>query len=252
MWMHIPGICFHSAPASEELNSASNWRYQMLAPSVSLSGRLLPATYWRRKCKMVVWMKHLFGQTCEHFKAARGVASWIASLPDSHVSRSVEPVEGTENHTSIGCGKTSPELSEKSSPPLYFVKMSMPSGRMVALPSWLTLPHAGSILRGTYFPLVPLEPHILARDSSFSPQNGGAWTTPCSDDVGVRKSKYSQGGKPLSLQIREYCQQTLGYEPHGQNPDFREALMGLPIGWTDFGRWATPLYQKWLAERSQG
>lgn len=124
---------------------------------------------------------------------------------------------------------------------------SVPRGEWI---SWKTLPHAFTASPETCFLPEPVEPHILARDSSFSPQNDTAWTTPLSDDTGLRKRPFAQGGIPLSLQIRRYCQQTLNYEPVGQNPVFREALMGFPLGWTDYAHSVRPWFPLWLLEHS--
>ena len=55
---------------------------------------------------------------------------------------------------------------------------------------------------------------------------GSLWTTPCQDDKGHRKNKYSQGGTALSNQAKGKL-----------NPAWVEQLMGLPRGWTDLGSW---------------
>jgi hypothetical protein len=107
------------------------------------------------------------------------------------------------------------------------------------------------MLRGTCSPHAPSEPRIYAADSSFSPQNQTAWTTPCADDTGLRKKRYAQGGIPLSLQVRDYCLNVLGYEPCGQNPDFRDALMGFPpSGTCASGRVETESFRAWLDTHS--
>jgi hypothetical protein len=177
--------------------------------------------------------------------------SWIASLRASRVSRSVERAEGMASRMSSGFGLSCLESLKSASQESSSLKTLRPYALGTGGGSSATLPHAGLLLHGIYFPREASEPTILARDSSFSPQNGTAWTTPCADDVGLRKSKYAQGGKPLSLQVREYCRETLGYEASGQNPDFRDALMGLPIGWTDCERPAMESFQKWRRERGE-
>ncbi len=59
--------------------------------------------------------------------------------------------------------------------------------------------------------------------------NQVVYTTPCADDTGHRKAKYSQGGTALSTQAGGPL-----------NPRWVEWLMGFPTGWTDCEDSATP------------
>lgn len=61
----------------------------------------------------------------------------------------------------------------------------------------------------------------------------GLFTTPTAGDTGFHRTKYAQGGKPLSGQVGGKL-----------NPMWVEWLMGFPLGWTDLSASETPLSRK--------
>lgn len=246
MWIHVPSRFCPSAQESGDSTSASSWRSQLLASSAASKGKSSPAKSWLREWTKEPWMKRLFGRICEPSTAALGVASWIASLPASPASRSAGRADGRESSTTTGSGTTCCVSCASPTPTSSSARTWTPCGPTADLKSLRTLPHAFIASQETCSPHAPSEPRILARDSSFSPQNGTAFTTPCADDTGLRKKKYGQGGKALSLQVRECCWHN--EEPAGQNPAFTEALMGWPQGWSsiDSGPSATESCRLWL------
>jgi hypothetical protein len=249
MWVVVPSTYCPSAPASADSTSASGWRSNLLERFASSKGKPTAAKRWHLAWTTAAWSRRLYGRIYEPSTAAHGVGLWIASLRASRASRSAGPDDAREGTTSTGSGSTSPESSTSVTPPSSSSRTSTLFDLTEEARSSETLPHSGTYRSGTCFRRGPSEPRILARDSSFSPQNGSAWTTPCADDTGLRKAAYAQGGRPLSLQVREYCQQTLGFVPATQNPDFRDALMEWPVGWSDCGRPATGSYRTWLLAR---
>jgi len=108
----------------------------------------------------------------------------------------------------------------------------------------------------------------------------GLWPTPVASDITMRKSKYKQGGTPLSYAVRMWptpdanCGMRgtqanwMPTRPSGQpaqytinqavrdadpqitggklNPMWVEWLMGWPLGWTDLKPLETDKFQKWL------
>lgn len=249
MWVHVPSEFCPYAVGQGHSKLDLSWTSRRLSRSATWRGKLISVSDWLAKYKTVTWTMLLFGQISEPLKASRGVEKWIALLLDSPVSHLVEQEEDKKKNTNIGYGKICLELSKKSNHHLSLGKMSIPSVSKVEQKSSEILPRSGMIAHGIFIQLDPLEPHIYVRDCSFSPREGTAWTTPCSDDTGLRKKRYSQGGTALSLQIRQYWQKVHNCNPVGQNPDFRDALMGWPIGWSGYGPLGTESFQKWLQGR---
>ncbi len=80
-------------------------------------------------------------------------------------------------------------------------------------------PIAGTMRSGRAFALPTLVLHTAASDCSSSP---GAWPTPCASD---HHGSYRPGQRRGQLGDAVQC--------HGRlNPDWVEALMGFPPGWT--------------------
>jgi hypothetical protein len=105
----------------------------------------------------------------------------------------------------------------------------------------------------------------------------GLWQTPVADDTSSRRTKYAQGGTPLSLAVRLWPTPTAGNHKSGGylaewggsaarkvmaelvpqeemfgplNPDWVEWLMGWPIGWTDLKPLETAKFQEWRRQHS--
>lgn len=143
--------------------------------------------------------------------------------------------------------------------------LDMPEQSSVTWPQWATWDGTDA------YPLPTPEPVTSARD-------GGLWPTPVSSDTGSRKSRYAQGGTPLSLAARTWptplrrdsrtvkgaarSVNAMGTEPlitevakeegleSGRlNPDWIEWLMGWPLGWSDASKpLAMDKFQEWLSQ----
>lgn len=88
MWIIPKNLpCFPSAPVERVLTSASDWPFPLLARFAGLSGKPSRSRSWFAAWKRANWMQRLVSRTCEDSTAKSGVASWIASLQVSRVSR---------------------------------------------------------------------------------------------------------------------------------------------------------------------
>jgi len=211
-----------------------------------------PPTSWRG-WKARTWWKLLSGMTLKPCGAARGVGRWIASLPDTHVNRSHWRDDVRELKTHGTFGRASSESSKTSGQGGASSRMSptilnWDSTRSPeTYKSWVSqLRRASSARRKSA--LLISESGSLSwptpkADRSGSSQNGvnrtrpsagtpsletygRQWPTPTMTDAVVRQDGFRQ----------EETQKTQdGGTGPGQriNPDFVEALMGLPSGWTD-------------------
>ena len=103
--------------------------------------------------------------------------------------------------------------------------------------SWNSL-RWGTIVDGRLYQPQRWEPRTYESGGGSLPT---LWTTPCADDTGHRREKYSQGGTALSTQV--------GGQP---NPTWVEWLMGFPLGWTALEDWATQWFRPVREKRSNG
>lgn len=93
-------------------------------------------------------------------------------------------------------------------------------------PTW---PRSGTTVDGQCWELTISAPHISATAS-------GLWPTPVSDDTGIRKKRYSQGGTPLSLAVTTWPTPTVcgNYNRKGASPTSGDGLA------TAVAKWPTP------------
>lgn len=200
MWINVPYESSGFVPAEGGSNSDCDWRCQLLESSVTLNGKRTLSKSFRRGWKTKPWLRRLFGRIWPPLTADRGVERWIASLGGSPASLGVLQESAKEPTTPDGSGLRSSGSSKKSTPPGQYLKTSPDLFGAAFIPSSATLPRAGSMRNGTIIPRRMSEHRTDGRESSSSPSEGTAWTTPCSDDTGSRTSRYTQGGTPLSMQ----------------------------------------------------
>ncbi len=126
MWLHVPSTSCPSAPASEESISESN---SLPEPelSVMLSGKLVQRPLSWRAWKNRPWVRLLSGTISQPLTANRGAESWIASLRDSHVSRTPRLEPSGETTTREPSGQSSSESYQRCDPPWCSSKMSQRS-----------------------------------------------------------------------------------------------------------------------------
>ena len=230
------------------------------------------------------------GTTCEPSTADRGVASWMSSLPVSRASRSRVPGDSGPQPTNAICGRRRSESFVRWSRSGACWKTCLPLFPPDTWPLFSgTWPRAGSMQSGTCYPRPESERHISASGSGLlatptatanqlcpSMQKWPScrlWPTPLSHETGNRKTKYKQGGTPLSLAVNTWptplardwknshvSQATLekNSRPLNEvvsqgrggklNPMWVEWLMGWPLGFTDCAPLETDKYQQWLSK----
>jgi hypothetical protein len=132
MWLYIPTapddptpfLTSPSAPAAVASISASNWRSEALAPSVTWRGRPSPAPIWSRRCARASWLQRLCGAMPEPSTAALGAALWMDSLAASRASRTASPDASAEASTSAISGASSGASPRSAGPGLCSSKTS--------------------------------------------------------------------------------------------------------------------------------
>ena len=126
MWIHVPGMSSVSVADTEELNLDSEWLKE-LGQSVTWKTKSVSLRSLQRVWKTVPSIRLLSGLTLEPSTLNRGVAKWISSLEDSHVSHSVSQEQREEPMTTETSGLKSSESQEDSATQLSFLKTSQES-----------------------------------------------------------------------------------------------------------------------------
>ena len=226
MWLHVPRRALQaSSPVEECSTPESIWPAELSLWCTSSEGHLPQLSSWPGWRKRP-WVKLLSGTTSPPSTLARGVAWWISSLaaapaktspsPESGLASLVlEADSGDSSSASLrrqgllfSSGKTSEEQSGPHSTWL----------RTTLSPSAIELRRALSALRMS-------GPHTNDSDSS-------SWPTPSAKPYGSNQSP-SPGGDAL----RAHAFPRAESPPSGPtgmalNPEFVEALMGLPPRWS--------------------
>lgn len=276
VWIRIPSTCSPSAPEPADSISASNWRCQLLASSASLRGKLSAVKSWRSEWKKGRWMTRLSGRIFEPSTAARGAASWIASLRDSRANHSPAPARKPALTTRGISGPMCSASSAKPSRRSCFSKTS-PAYSLFDAPTdaplrnwsstnWRTL--VSNLRRDCSRRLK------LARRNDDPDSSSSEWPTPAGTMTAGEhlNAEWTPGQKPRKIGGRflqtalTTCALIWSYRwlddlLPGQtksrsgndslpltrrlNPRFVEWLMGWPHGWTDCGQSATESFQRW-------
>lgn len=108
-WLYVPGLA--------DLNSDSAPPCPEPPPSVTWRGKPTPPRSWRAAWKKATWLQRLSGLTSPPSMAARGVASWIASLRASRVSLTPAQESDEATPTSEHSGPSSCASLTRSSQP---------------------------------------------------------------------------------------------------------------------------------------
>jgi DNA (cytosine-5)-methyltransferase 1 len=91
-WLYIPNIePLHSAPEPEGSNLASSLPDPERAASLTWRGKHMRPAHWSRAWKRDSWLRRLSGLTSPPSTLDRGVAAFIASLPEIHASPTASP-----------------------------------------------------------------------------------------------------------------------------------------------------------------
>lgn len=119
MWINSPP--YPSVPAAQDLTWASSLSCHF-AQFVGWNGKPSPSSAWLRRWKQVAWINRLFGRTCGHSTAARGVKQWIALLRATRANRSASLVNVVDTMIHGTFGRMSTESLAKLNQHLYFSK----------------------------------------------------------------------------------------------------------------------------------
>ena len=85
---------------------------------------------------------------------------------------------------------------------------------------------------------------MLGRDIAVAQGKLPAWPTPTTQDSENNggPAQQNRNTRPLNAEVFHHLPEdssTTGSHPGQLNPEFVEALMGFPLGWTDLGQWGT-------------
>jgi hypothetical protein len=204
----------------------------------------------RPVCETALWILPPSVPTLDAWTELLGLAASTSSAAGSRARTSASPGAGLESKGSEAAyGLKSLDWFARFDPATSSWRtsqLSLEGGLSEFSETW---PRAGMTRSGMSFQLVPLAPTISESASGYWPtpranKVGGyssdgfsptleqavrRWTTPCADDTGYRRRKYSQGGTALSTQAGGLL-----------NPPWVEWLMGFPAGWTDLKPLGTP------------
>lgn len=90
-WLYIPSTSSADAPAPGDSTEAFTWRCQILASSVTSSGKPMPLPTLRKKWRQGGWMTRLFGMILPPSTAARGAESWMRLCAESRANHIPSP-----------------------------------------------------------------------------------------------------------------------------------------------------------------
>ena len=242
-----------SALATKESEADSQEFSQLCATSLTWRGKDSQPQTWLRRWKREPWLQHLSIRTLRPSLSQTFVDAWTSSLVDSRANPSVllESVKalkilGTCSHTSqpesesanleLFSSKTSKELSQpRPQTENQFSSMSSESWK-----AWVTEQRQEYSAR--------LKSAHLIRESGST-----SWPTATTRDwkdtnatvppSRANPSKQTLGQRVAHVGLLDQANlSTTGKSQGSQgklNPDWVEQLMGLPVGWTDLGSWAT-------------
>ena len=271
-WLYVPGL--------EGSSSGSDWPWEGdTAVWATSSGTDSPRPRSWRGWRTRPWSQHLSGTISQPSTADRIAASWIGSLPDCPASPTASPARCEMRQTNEHSGPTSSASSASAPQQLSFWRMSPASSASSSPPGDSYESWASSSLRRCWQP-----PRTTA-----PPMSDGASTsslpTPAARDW---KSSHAslqtlaRNARPLNEVLRalptptaQYARRSgaAGYStsserhsgttltdvvlgaasarrPGQMNPQLREWMMGLPIGWTAHEPLARGSFRSWWQKHS--
>lgn len=245
MWLYVPSTDSPYVPGPE----GSNLDLASCSPDIELyatsSGKSSPRPLSWPGWKTRPYIKRLSGTISRPSMAERGVESWISSLRDSLVSRSVQRASNRGPTTSDGSGRSSSDVFATFNPDGSLSRTCLDLFDTDSDPSSVDWPSSGMMINGVCSAQPPLERRISANVSGASPADGTAWTTPAADDTGARSEKYAQGGTPLSMQAGMWAEnwptpRAEDSESAGNHPGAVDSLTGAVKLWATPGVHTSP------------
>jgi hypothetical protein len=273
MWI-VPKTLSAFVPDTEGLNLDLEERAWMLESSAMWRSKPSSKQTWLRRLKKDAWMTRLSTRILKPSLHESFEEKYTASWVDIPVSPSVAQESEKERKTQDTCGPTSESMSGQLDLFGAFSKMSEVTPRWgygESCPIWKKMvtersgdcsrrrkqarltnasdasswptPRAGnpgSRKPGTGGKILAEEAKIYnglqdQEKSNTSGKNQGSWATPQAEDHHSTSCRNKTDSNQKCLG-RDMTRQ--GLSPK-LNPNWVEQLMGLPIGWTDLGSWAT-------------
>ncbi len=234
-WRYVPG----SVPCPGDCKMQGLERFVTSSETNTVSRCSLPV------CETAAWSRLPSGTTLPHSTGDPGVDEWISSLPVIPVSPLAKPVLNKGRTTSAISGPISAVSFARFDPVtscwktsqacLWQAEESQPQFQTY-LATW---PNAGMMRNGECYRLRFLAPHISVKESSLL-------RTPTKADGKqfyalslMQANKRIQAGRQIT-----WIHQAIIFKQWKSafaNPRFSEAMMGLPIGWSDLKPLAKPL-----------
>lgn len=252
---------------------------QTIEPWVTSSRKAMQRPLSWRGWKTRSWIKRLSGTTLPASTADRGAASWISSMVAIRANRSALQERGSVPTTRAICGRTCFGSSANASRDFAFLKMSAAiydwdlNKSTMTFDQWVIALRQVCLRRkklvrrisgkGCSSWLTPRAQESGETQETFLTRNNDRtnkcfgsltaqtkkWSTPTARDWkdGVLNSPNVPTNGLLSRQAPRTLLDGINTSGIGRtlNPQFVEALMGWPIGWTDSVSAATGL-SRWL------
>lgn len=228
MWILPKSLISAFAPGTEALTSDSGECSQTCAQSLMRRSKPSPAKTYLREWKTGNLMRLRSGVISSRFLGQSFLGWWTSSLAATRASHSAQLESELEQTTQDTSGPLLQVAFKWYDPNCASSRTwmgTLASDLKKSLQTWKALV---TQRRGEYSQRLKLARLTNEDESSCLP-------TPCANEDSFRLNGNSQQSKCLEARARRG---ELG-EPGPLSPQFVEAIMGLPIGWTDCASSAT-------------
>lgn len=222
--------------AYSEANSSAG------APSAPSNGTATPQAYLWPDKMTESWNRFPSGMTCEPLTASHGegLLTWFREASLAKTSAQRAKAQGL-TESAVGCGNTWPESLAKYDPASCSWKTRQCSLFEDSDECLETFPRWGTMRGGELWELATPE-HLTSENES------GFWPTPQMVDY-----KGTSSGSKFQQRNAQFATWANGEAISGTiypHPDFYDALMAWPTGWSALNALGTDRFQQWL--RSHG
>ncbi len=211
------------APDVQALTWGSSECFQQCEHSLTLKSKSMRAPYWRREWNMGRLTLHRYGRMYAHSLGRSLAAKWISFLEDTRASRSHLQEKNSGSSTTDTCGRTLQRESLFADQDFVSLRTCSDTFRWDSPRLSATWKRWVMRCNGDYLERKRLAHLTLGNEcSSLLP-------TPDASSSSYRIGGASQQSKCLESLARRGEIGKAG----PLNPRFVEAMMGLPIGWTN-------------------
>jgi len=253
MWI-IPKQLHTSASAldTRALGLDSEEFSQICERSLTWRGKDSLSRTWLQRWKRESWMQHLCTRTLKPSLTESFVDAWTSSLEASRANPSVLLESVTALKTLDTCSHTSQPESESANLELFSSKTS----KELSQPRQQTESQFSSMSSESWKEWVTeqrREYSVRLKSAPLTRESGSSsWPTAtardwkgCGNATTRKDGKHRMDNLEAVIKYGQPDQANLSTTGKSQgsqgklNPDWVESLMGLPVGWTDLGSWAT-------------